>query len=473
MLSIQPEMLYSRTKHISTISRLESMGAFRFVSVKYDPVSDSSHLLDATILLAPSKKLSLNAEVNAVAKTNYFVGPGVKLTFKSRNFLKGGELFTVNLHGRFETQVAGNDKGNTAYEVGTDINLIIPRIIPFRVTGYRDGHVFYTKATVGYNIFQRLNMYQFNTSHASWSYNWKKSNPVSHQLKLIDISFTNLAKATDEFNDWLNINPSLKRSFEEQFILGTSYSYILNHLDEKYKKKYFFRLAADPSGNLMTAVMSIGKKEKPSSDKPYKLFGNPISQFFRALTEARYYINTGEKSIIATRLFIGAGIPYGNSSTIPYVRQFFVGGTNSLRGFTSRSVGPGSYTPPDSLQGLNIDQTGDIKTEANIEYRFPMTKYLKGALFVDVGNVWLVYEDSTRVGAVFDFKRFYKELAISSGIGLRIDFNVVIVRFDLGFPLRKPWLPEGERWVVREINPFDREWRRKNLILNFSVGYPF
>lgn len=473
MLSLYPDKRYSRTRHLNNISRLESMGAFRFVTIKYDPVSDSTRQLDATVLLSPAKKLSLNTEVNAVAKTNNFVGPGVKLTFKSRNFFKGGELFTVNLHGRFETQVAGNDKGNTAYEVGTDMNLIIPRIIPFNIKSYRGSHVFYTKSTVGYNIFQRLNLYQFNTSHGSWSYNWKRSNPVFHQLKLLDISFTNLVKTTDEFNDWLNNNPSLKRSFEEQFILSTAYSYTLNHLEEEYKRKYFFRFAVDPAGNLMTAILSLGKKEKPTSDKPYKLFGNPISQFFRALTEARYYIKMGKQSIIATRLFIGAGVPYGNSSTIPYVRQFFVGGTNSLRGFAARSVGPGSYTPPDSLQGLNIDQTGDIKTEANIEYRFPMTKHLEGALFADFGNVWLVHMDSTRVGGVFDFKRFYKEVAISSGIGLRIDFNVVIVRFDLGFPLRKPWLPEGERWVIGAFNPFNRDWRKDNLILNFSVGYPF
>ena len=473
MLDMYPDMLYSRSNHLATISRLERMSTFRFVTIKYDPVSDSSRMLDATILLSPSKKLSLNAEINIVSKTNNFFGPGLKVTFKSRNFFKGAELFTANIHGRFETQIAGNDKGNTAYEVGTDLNLIIPRSIPFDLLKYKGKYVPFTKTTIGYTIFQRAKLYQFNTLYASWAYKWKKTAAANHELKLIDISYTKLAMVTDEFKEWLEQNPSLRRSFEEQFILSTVYSYTFNHLEQQYKRKYFYRFTVDPSGNLITALMSIGNEQKPSPDDPYKIFGNPISQFFRASTEGRYYIKTGKKSLVATRLFIGAGVPYKNSSTIPYVRQFFVGGTNSLRGFPSRSVGPGSYTPPDSLAGLNVDQTGDIKIEANAEYRFPITKHLKGALFVDVGNVWLVHEDSVRAGGLFDIHNFYKELAISSGLGLRIDFNVVILRFDLGFPLRKPWLPEGSRWVGGEFDPCNREWRKENLILNFSVGYPF
>ncbi len=473
MLSVKPGMLYSRKEHLATISRLERMSTFGFVTIQYKPVQKSDSLLDATILLSPTKKLSLNTEVNAVAKTNNFAGPGVKLTFKSRNFFKGAEMFTANLHGRFETQIAGNEKGNTAYEVGTDLNLIIPRVIPFRFIKYKGKFMPYTVTSVGYSVFQRLKLYQFNTSHATWGYKWKKNFPASHELKLIDLSFTNLAEATDEFQEWLEQNPSMRKSFEEQFIISTAYSYTYNHLEEQYKRKFFFRFTVDPSGNLATALLSIGKKEKPTPENPYKLFGNPVSQFMRGIAEGRYYIKTGKKTILATRLFIGLGVPYGNSSTIPYVRQFFVGGTNSLRGFPARSVGPGIYAPPDSIAYLNIDQTGDIKIESNLEYRFPITKHLKGAAFLDIGNVWLVNEDTSRIGGKFRFNQFHKELAASGGFGLRIDLNVVVLRFDLGFPLSKPWLPEGKRWVAGEFNPFNREWRKDNLILNFSVGYPF
>ncbi len=473
MLTLKPGMLYNRDKHNSTISRLESMGSFGFVTIKYDNVSDSSHLLDASILLSPANKMSLNTEMNIVSKTNNFAGPGLKLTFRNRNFFKGAETFTANLSGRFETQISGDNKGNTAYEISTDVNLTIPRIIPFGFIQVKKKYVPYTKFTLGFGIYQRLELYRFNSSLAAWKFNWKRNEQINHEFKLIDISYTNIANATDEFNEWLEQNPSIKKSFEEQFILGSTYAFTFNNLDKKHKKQYFFRFTIDPSGNLATGIMMIGKKEKPTPENPYKLFGNPISQFIRLLSDNRYYFKTGKESLIATRLFIGAGLPYGNSSTIPYVRQFFVGGTNSLRGFHARSVGPGTYSPPDSLAGFNIDQTGDIKAELNIEYRFPISRYLKGGLFVDIGNVWLVNEDTLRPGAAFDINSFYKELAMSGGFGLRIDLDVVVIRFDLGFPIRKPWLPDDERWVIGDFNLFNRDWRRKNLILNFSVGYPF
>lgn len=473
MLSVKPGMKYSRSMHNSTISRLESMDSFSFVTIKYDNVSDSSGLLDASVLMAPANKMSLNTEMNIVSKTNNFMGPGLKLTFRSRNFFKGGETFTANMSGRYETQISGDNKGNTAYEINTDVNLTIPRIIPFGFIQVKKKYVPYTKITMGYGIYQRLSLYQFNSSHSSLNYNWRQNEQINHEFKIIDINYTNLANSTDEFKEWLEQNPAIKKSFEEQFILGSTYSFTFNNLDDKHKRQYFFRFTVDPSGNLVTGIMKLGNGKKPTPEDPVKLFGIPISQYIRLLADNRYYFRTGEKSLIATRLFIGAGLPYGNSSTIPYVRQFFVGGTNSLRGFQARSVGPGIYAPPDSLAGLNIDQTGDIKAELNIEYRFPISKYLKGGLFVDIGNVWLVNEDTLRPGAVFDINTFYKELAMSGGIGLRIDLNVVVIRFDLGFPLRKPWLPEDERWVVGDVNPFNREWRKKNLILNFSVGYPF
>jgi len=473
MLSVRPGMQFSRSKHNSTISRLESMGSFRFVTIKYNVASDSTGLLDTFILLAPANKMSLNTEMSIVSKTNNFAGPGLKLTFRSRNFFKGAETFTANISGRYETQISGDNKGNTAYEINTDINLTIPRIIPFGFIQVKKKYIPYTKVTLGYGIYQRLSLYQFNSSYAAWNYNWKRNEQISHEFKLIDISYTKLANSTDEFNEWLKQNPSIKKSFEEQFILGATYSFTFNNLDNKHKRQYFFRFTIDPSGNLVSGIMRLVNDKKPTPENPIKLFGNPISQFIRLLTDSRYYFKTGEKSLIATRMFIGAGLPYGNSSTTPYVRQFFVGGTNSLRGFQARSVGPGIYAPPDSLAGLNIDQTGDIKAEMNIEYRFPISKYLKGGLFVDIGNVWLVNEDTLRTGAAFNINTFYKELAMSGGFGLRIDLNVVVIRFDLGFPIRKPWLPVNERWVIGDFNLFNHDWRKKNLILNFSVGYPF
>ena len=144
-----------------------------------------------------------------------------------------------------------------------------------------------------------------------------------------------------------------------------------------------------------------------------------------------------------------------------------------MRAFRARSVGPGSYIPPDSLQNVLVDQTGDVKLEGNIEYRFPIAGFLKGAVFSDVGNIWLINEDPLRPGGKFELERFYKEFAVGLGLGLRIDVNLVVIRFDWAFPVRKPWLPEDDRWVFNEIDFFNRSWRKDNLLLNISIGYPF
>jgi outer membrane protein assembly factor BamA len=178
----------------------------------------------------------------------------------------------------------------------------------------------------------------------------------------------------------------------------------------------------------------------------------------------------GEKSVFANRIMVGVGIPYGNSHQLPYIKQFFSGGNNSIRAFRSRSVGPGTYhQPPDA--GLLAEQPGDIKLELNSELRFPLVGVIEGAVFVDAGNVWLFNEDTTKLGAKFT-GRFLSELAAGAGVGIRFDLTFLVLRFDLAFPIRKPWLQQRERWVLNQVN-WSPEWRRENLVFNLAIGYPF
>ncbi len=469
---IRRDSIYRRSDHINTLGKFNALKHFRYTNITYHEDS-TSRMLDADILLSPHRNLTLSAEANAVAKSNNFAGPGVRLGIQKRNIFGGLETFAINLTGRFETQVSGENKGNTAFEINADAALNIPRMIPFHFENHSSGNVATSKFQFGAGIFQRTNLYQFNTLNTSFSYLWKTRTSLYHELKPIDISFTRLVKSSDEFREFLDQNPSLKKSFEEQFIIGSSYFISLDRLAPEFRRNYYTSIGIETSGLLAIGIMRIFKSSPPSPENPYKLFNNPISQFLRLRTDNRYYFKTGEKSILAARLFAAAGFPFGNSSTVPYVKQFFVGGTNSLRGFAARSVGPGTYNPPDSLQGVQVDQTGEIKIEGNLEYRFPLAGFLKGALFIDAGNIWLVNPDSVRTGGVFSIDNFYKELAISGGFGLRIDANILVVRFDWGFPFKKPWLPEGDRWVIRDIDIFSRDWRKKNLILNISIGYPF
>jgi hypothetical protein len=424
-------------------------------------------------MMTPSKKMSVSAELNAVSKSNNFAGPGIKLSYKSRNFFRGAELFSINLNGRFEKQISGEKEGDTAYEVGIETTLDVPRLIPFMQHKRNKPFLPNANIMVGTGIFARVSLYKFSTYTTGLEYTWRKNEFLSHVIKPIDVSFTNLIDATDEFNIFLSLNPSIKKSFEEQFIIGSSYNFIINKLTEVNRAQYYVNVGVDPSGNFLALIGGITSRKENDPDKKVAAFGVPISQYFRIRTDLRYYFKTGKEARIATRLYAAAGIPYGNSSVMPYVKQFYVGGTNSMRAFRARSLGPGSYQPTDSLQNILVDQTGEIKLEGNIEYRFPIIGFLKGSLFSDIGNIWLVNADSLRPGGKFSWNNFHKELAVGLGFGLRIDVNLVVVRFDWAFPVRKPWLPEGNRWAFNEIDLFDKRWRKDNLLWNISIGYPF
>lgn len=470
---LQKDSIYSKNDHNNTLRQLMGTGAYRYVNVNYAESPDKTNALDALMTLTPSQKMSVSSELNATSKSNDFAGPGMKLSFKSRNFLRGAELFSINLRGRFEKQINGEKESDTAYELSVDASLDLPRIIPFKTKKISRPFSPFTSISIGTGIYARLSYYKFHTFNTGLEYTWRKNKYLTHKFMPINISLTDLLEATDEFKAYLLLNPSIRTSFEEQFIIGAAYTFIYNHLTDPKERQYYFSFSADPSGNLVGLLNTITSKESTSPDNPATVFGIPVSQYFRFRIDTRYYFKTGKEALIATRIHGGVGLPFGNSTVMPYVKQFYSGGTNSIRAFRARTLGPGTYYPPDSLENVLIDQTGEIKIEANVEYRFPIVRYLKGALFTDFGNIWLAHEDSLRPGGKFDVDTFYKELAVGVGFGLRIDVDIVVLRFDWAFPVRKPWLPEGERWVFNEIDLFDKQWRKDNLLWNISIGYPF
>jgi outer membrane protein assembly factor BamA len=214
-------------------------------------------------------------------------------------------------------------------------------------------------------------------------------------------------------------------------------------------------------------LSSISKNERFGEETDYEFFGINFSQYFRLENSFKYFININEKSLIANRLTVGAGLPFGNSNSLPYIKQFYIGGGNSIRAFQPRSLGPGTYRRSEEASDGNIfiDQSGDIKLEFNTEYRFDIYSIYKAAFFVDAGNIWLMNEDPLRPGGDFKSKQFLEQMAIGTGFGLRIDPDFFVIRLDLGFPLRKPFLPEGERWIVNNFG--------SDPVLNIAIGYPF
>lgn len=467
---------YSKKAHNLTISRLMGIGIFKFVNIKFvDTIINDNATLDAFIYLTQTEKKSLQLQIEAVTKSNNYTGPAVTLSYKDRNAFKGAELFVANIIGNFETQLTKRQKGLYSFEVGANTQLYIPKFVtPFNVKNPSSLFVPKTKFDISFKLMHRALFFNMNSFNISYGYTWKESAQKEYEITPIAINFAKLMKTTPAFEALLNENRYLRKSFEQQFTIGSIYSFTYNTLIGKPKKnQYYFNATLDLSGNTIYFLQSALKSKKTVNNE-YSIGGYMYSQYSKLTTDTRYYLSLNKKSKLATRLIIGAGIPYMNSTTLPYVKQFFSGGANSIRGFLPRTVGPGMYeTIVNDNSKLLIDKAGDIKLEANIEYRFDIVSVLKGALFTDAGNIWLVNKNDELPGGEFKINTFQQQIAVSAGFGLRIDISFFVIRFDLAAPLRKPYLPENEQWVINKINFGSSGWRKDNLVLNIAIGYPF
>lgn len=467
---------YNKKAHNLTISRLMGIGIFKFVNIKFvDTIINDNATLDAFIYLTQTEKKSLQLQIEAVTKSNNYTGPAVTLSYKDRNAFKGAELFVANIIGNFETQLTKRQKGLYSFEVGANTQLYIPKFVtPFNVKNPSSLFVPKTKFDISFKLMHRALFFNMNSFNISYGYTWKESAQKEYEITPIAINFAKLMKTTPAFEALLNENRYLRKSFEQQFTIGSIYSFTYNTLIGKPKKnQYYFNATLDLSGNTIYFLQSALKSKKTVNNE-YSIGGYMYSQYSKLTTDTRYYLSLNKKSKLATRLIIGAGIPYMNSTTLPYVKQFFSGGANSIRGFLPRTVGPGMYeTIVNDNSKLLIDKAGDIKLEANIEYRFDIVSVLKGALFTDAGNIWLVNKNDELPGGEFKINTFQQQIAVSAGFGLRIDISFFVIRFDLAAPLRKPYLPENEQWVINKINFGSSGWRKDNLVLNIAIGYPF
>jgi outer membrane protein insertion porin family len=469
---IQPDSLYNRDAHLRTLNHLRALQVYKFVSIVYNQDDSLIDRLNSHLFLVPLSKMSFSGELNANIKSNNFAGPGILFSFTNRNSFKGAEVLEINFGGRFETQVGQDFSNNTSYEIRLDGGLQIPRLYPFKNKRIKNQYLPTTSVNIGGGLQERITWYQMATYSTTLRYNWRQSDKISHRISPIDINLSNLLKTTQQFDDYLSANPSVKRSFEEQFVLGMNYDFFFSKTSDKLSTPFLFGLTLDFSGNLITGLIRLTGKEAPEPDNPYLLFNTPYSQFIRSIIDVRKRFDLWPKNSIATRLLLSGGVPYGNSSTLPYIKQYYVGGANSLRGFQSRSVGPGTYQNDDE-NTVYIDQAGDLKLEMNVEYRFPIWGMLQSAFFIDAGNIWLVNEDESRQGGKFEINSFIDQLAVSTGIGVRFEINPIIIRFDWAWPIRYPYKTDGSNWVVDKIDFTNHNWRKENVILNISLGYPF
>ncbi|WP_266366291.1 translocation and assembly module lipoprotein TamL [Tellurirhabdus rosea] len=482
VLSVRPGRRYNSRAQDLTLSRFINLGTFKFVRNRFQPLTENdTAFLDAHYYLTPYPKKSARLELAGVTKSNNLAGSQLTLGWRNRNSLNRAELLIINANVGIDWLIGGgtDSVGLANYRYGLETTLSFPRLVsPIRFRYDRRQLLPKTNFTLGYDAIIRRNLYTLNQFRGSISYAWQKNAKIEQTFQPLGATYVRtgnfgplfFALFTDA--DTLNYNDEELENLlaSDQLILNSVYSFNYNS-SPRTAGRHTFRTTfnAEPAGNLIGA---LARDEDEDGKKT--LFGVPISQYVRVDADNRYYFRMSPRLTWANRINVGVGVPYGNSEKMPFVKQFFAGGSTSIRAFRPRGVGPGSYTPRRSNRRVFLqDGGGDIKAEFSTELRPQFNKYLQGAVFLDVGNVWMFKDTLTfGSGSVFG-KDWYKQLAVGAGAGIRLDFSYFVFRLDLAFPLNKPFLPEGERWVGDNIRFGNRAWRRENLILNIAVGYPF
>ncbi|HVG41104.1 MAG TPA: BamA/TamA family outer membrane protein, partial [Chitinophagaceae bacterium] len=474
VIQFEPGDLYNRTDHNQTLNRLINLDEFKFVKNRFEPLKDTAKL-DVYYYLTPFPKKSLRAEIDVFSTqgTANTTGNGSQVTFswKNRNTFRGGEQLSLSAYIGSQLQFGGkqdSSKAANTFRTGAELNFAIPRfVVPFFSFNTASGYVPRTNIKLGYDILNRPKLYSVNSFRLALGYLWKESIEKQHEFYPISINYVQPLNVTKQYRDSIRKYPYLRRVVDSQFILGSTYQYTFNQLATGVQKinSFYFNGSVDISGNVAGLLMGADA----TAGKQKRLFNARFDQYVKLEGDFRYYRKFGLKSTWANRVILGYGNPYGNSSELPYIKQFFAGGPNSIRAFRSRTVGPGLFRDT-AARNFYPDQTGDLKFEFNTEFRPHISGPLYGAVFLDAGNVWLKNESADRPGAEFT-KDFLKQLAVGAGVGVRIDITLFVIRLDVAVPLRKPWdIPPSQ---FKNIDFKDKGYRQQNIVFNLAIGYPF
>ncbi|MFI3327653.1 MAG: BamA/TamA family outer membrane protein [Rikenellaceae bacterium] len=424
-------------------------------------------LISSYILCTPSLKQSFNIELEGTT-TSSFYGLYTTFGYQNRNIFKGAEAWNVDFTIGYEHMKARESDKKRATEFGVSTSLMFPRfVLPLPFSLYEGVVKPQTEVELSINMQDRP-YYNRTLSSASIGYAWRNKRYSSFLVKPVSINVIDMKYIDDDYLAALN-NDYLRNSFVTQFVGGLSMSYAYNSQSKNVNGNYSqLRLNMETAGNTIDLFERMLKKEKSESGDYYELFGIRYAQYYRADVNFSRSIALGAsgKSSLVGRVYGGVGVAYGNSIAIPMDRLFYSGGSNSMRGWTPRTLGPGSVA--EVADAIYPSQMGDLKFEINAEYRFPIWSFFNGALFMDVGNVWYLKDSDGIYDAesIFHFKNFYQQLGANTGVGLRVDIKFAILRLDWGIQLHNPNKPEGERWVIKDF-----KWG--NGALNFGVGYPF
>ncbi|MBI1193528.1 MAG: BamA/TamA family outer membrane protein [Bacteroidetes bacterium] len=471
---INPGSWYDASAHTLTLRKFTELGAFKFVSITYrKPEGDSTqldpYLLDAYIRLMPSLKQQWSVELNANTNFNSLIGSDLDFNYRNRNLFHNADLFTLNLSSGLETQVGEGESFIRNVDFTGTANLDIPKfVVPFKIKRSRRYNPV-TSYAARYSYVQRIEFYTLHSTSVSVAYSWRRNPVIAHRLSPVDVSLVRPTEISDAFRAILNDNLLLTQSFQQQIIPAGNYTFLYNQPSLNGSRNgLYFRGGLEFAGNVVNAVASLAG----GGDTINNISGIPLAQYGRLQTDFRYYFNRSDQDVWVFRLATGVGLPYGNSAALPFVKQFFAGGPSSVRAWRVRRLGPGSFEAlDDGEQNVFIDQTGDLSLEANVEYRFPIYNLVKGAFFVDAGNIWLLKEDVTRPGGKIS-PDFYQDIALGTGVGLRLDFSFFVFRADFGLRVRDPAVAGSRAWLWTHPEDYLNDFSR-NTEFNIAIGYPF
>ena len=466
---LQRSRLYSQYRQQRVQEKLAQLGIFRYMDIQYTPrdTTAACDTLDVNLQATFDKPLDAELELNVTTKSNDQTGPGASFSVTRNNVFGGGETWNVKLKGAYEWQTGGG-KGSSllnSWEMGASTSLMFPRVVFPRFGGREYDFPASTTFKLYADQMNRAKYYKLLSFGGNATYDFQPTPTNRHSLTPFRLTFNVLQHRTAAFEEVAEKNKALLLSLQDQFVPAMEYTYTYDNSSVRsVRNPVWWQTTFTSAGNITSGIYRIFGQ--PFSEKNKKLLGAPFAQFLKLNTDYRYLWKLDRNNAIAARIAGGVLWTYGNSTVAPYNEQFYVGGANSIRAFTVRSIGPGGYHPEKS-EFSYLDQTGDIRLEANIEYRFRIYKDLHGAVFLDAGNVWLMRYDPERPDAQLRLKTFPKQVALGTGAGLRYDLDFLIFRLDCGVPLHDPY-DTGKSGYYNVRGAF---W--KQLGLHFAIGYPF
>ena len=481
-LKVRPRQLYSYDNYVESVSKMNAMGLFSMVDFRFTPrdTTATCDTLDLTINCTFDKPWDTYIETNLNARTIGRIGPELRIGVTRRNAFRGGEKIDVNVHGSYEWATSGGSSMNN-YEYGIDASIEFPRIIaPFfggnrvrrdsqgrRVRRRRFFSTPITLAKVSTNIIHRPSYYKMHVVSGEWTYRWQTSAQSSHEFSPLTLKYQFMNSHTEAFDSIRRLNPYLTVSMQDYFIPQMRYTYIYHSPASKLHPIRWETTVAE-SGNVTSLGMMIAGKKWNEKDK--KLFKNPYSQFLKIETDFTKTWTLDAHSQLVAHVNGGVVWSFGNSDWVPNSELFYVGGANSIRAFSVRGIGPGSFKGFSDKAMSYIFQNGDLKFVCNLEYRRQLFGSLQGAVFIDAGNVWNIHDRSDANGNIlankFQMKNFFRETAVGTGVGIRYDLDFLVLRLDWGIGLHVPYPTDKSGF-------FNADGFKKNQTLHFAIGYPF